>query len=594
MDGTPFGQYRLIELLGRGGMGEVWRAYDTVTDRVVALKVLPANFAQDSAFQQRCRREAHAAARLNEPHVVPIHTYGEVDGRLFVDMRLIEGRDLQTVLAAGPLSPARAVLIIEQVAKAVHAAHKVGLVHRDIKPSNILLDEDDFAYLIDFGIARAAGETGLTATGGMIGTLSYMAPERFSTGEADARSDIYALACVLYECLTGARPFPGDSPEQQLAGHLAAAPPRPSHTDPGVPAEFDRVIATGMAKDPHERYPTTVELARAGHDAITTPLPRRRPTGLTQPPTSPASIPLPPAPPQPTTNRPQRPSGPLPTTQVAPPSRAYPGAVWPPSPPGAPPPARPASPPSPPPARQLKRWLVPAAILAVLAVLGGGLAIWQGTRPHTSSTSPSSTPTTATTATSISSTTPPRSSTAPAIPVVDFHSWQPFGGIDAKIGGDGRSVVLDTHDTTGNWKTVWSGLIATEPQQCSTHITGRARDISHTYGVPGGFGIGLTALQNDSSGKQALYGSAVQYDLGLKGYFAVSYPGAESYQLVTAPLDNEWHNFDVTIDAQGRITAQVDGKTVILTQGRPVCGMPTLRVWAGSAEFSEFSVQQAA
>ncbi len=109
MDGTPFGQYRLIELLGRGGMGEVWRAYDTVTDRVVALKVLPANFAQDSVFQQRFRREAHAAAQLNEPHVVPIHTYGEIDGRLFVDMRLIEGRDLQTVLADGPLAPERAV-----------------------------------------------------------------------------------------------------------------------------------------------------------------------------------------------------------------------------------------------------------------------------------------------------------------------------------------------------------------------------------------------------------------------------------------------------------------------------------------------------
>ena len=207
MEGTPFGQYRLISLLGRGGMGEVWRAYDTVTDRVVALKVLPANFAADQTFQQRFRREAHAAAQLNDPHVVPIHTYGEIDGRLFVDMRLIEGRDLQTVLAGNPLDPSRAVHIIEQVAHAVHAAHKVGLVHRDIKPSNILLDENDFAYLIDFGIARVVGETGLTGTGAVIGTLSYMAPERFTSGEADARSDIYALACVLYECLTGVRRF---------------------------------------------------------------------------------------------------------------------------------------------------------------------------------------------------------------------------------------------------------------------------------------------------------------------------------------------------------------------------------------------------
>jgi serine/threonine protein kinase len=140
VDGTPFGRYRLIELLGRSGMGEVWRAHDTVTDRVVAVKVLPAHLADDKAFVQRFRREAHAAARLNNPHIIPIHAYGEIDGRLYVDMRLIEGRDLQEVLADGPLEPGRAVRIIEQVAKALHAAHKVGLVHRDVKPSNILLD----------------------------------------------------------------------------------------------------------------------------------------------------------------------------------------------------------------------------------------------------------------------------------------------------------------------------------------------------------------------------------------------------------------------------------------------------------------------
>ena len=165
MQGTPFGRYRLIELLGRGGMGEVWRAHDTDTDRTVAIKLLPPHLAEDDAFQRRFRREADAAARLNNPHIIPIHNYGEIDGRLYVDMRLIEGRDLQAVLADGPLEPARAVRIIEQVAKALHAAHKVGLLHRDVKPSNILLDEDDFAYLIDFGIARAADETRMTKSG---------------------------------------------------------------------------------------------------------------------------------------------------------------------------------------------------------------------------------------------------------------------------------------------------------------------------------------------------------------------------------------------------------------------------------------------
>jgi serine/threonine-protein kinase len=284
VDGTAFGRYRLLQVLGRGGMGEVWRAHDTATDRVVAVKLLPAHLADDESFVQRFRREAHAAARLNSPHVIPIHNYGEIDGRLYVDMRLIEGRDLQTVLADGPLEPARAVRIIEQVAKALHAAHKVGLVHRDVKPSNILLDEDDFAYLIDFGIARAAADTRLTGTGGMIGTLHYMAPERLSSGEVDARSDIYALACVLYECLTGSRPFPGDGLERQIAAHLTDPPPQPSSTHLDLPQDFDAVIARGMAKDPRQRYATTVELANAAHDAITTPIPQPAPSPPPRPP----------------------------------------------------------------------------------------------------------------------------------------------------------------------------------------------------------------------------------------------------------------------------------------------------------------------
>jgi serine/threonine protein kinase, bacterial len=289
VEGTPFGHYRLIELLGRGGMGEVWRAFDIVTDRIVALKVLPEHFSQDQVFQERFRREAHAAARLNEPHVVPIHTYGEIDGRLFVDMRLIEGHDLQTVLAAGPLSPDRAVRIIEQVAKALHAAHQIGLVHRDVKPSNILLAEDDFAYLIDFGIARAAGETGLTGTSGVIGSWRYMAPEQFSARQADARADVYALACVLYECLTGQPPYPGDSLEQQYAGHVATPPPRPSSTDPNLPRGFDSVTDKGLAKDPRQRYATTVELAHAARDATTEPIPKPAPRVPAAPPTSPVS-----------------------------------------------------------------------------------------------------------------------------------------------------------------------------------------------------------------------------------------------------------------------------------------------------------------
>ncbi|MDT5147195.1 MAG: hypothetical protein QOC58_1840, partial [Mycobacterium sp.] len=193
-EGTPFGRYRLIELVGRGGMGDVWRALDTETHRVVAVKVLPANLGNDPMFIQRFRREALAAAGLNSPHVVPIHNFGEIDGRLYVDMRLIDGRDLQAIIAQGAIEPSSAVGIIEQIASALTAAHRIGLVHRDVKPSNILVAENDFAYLIDFGIARATGESSITGTGNVIGTWAYMAPERITTGQNDSRGDTYSLA----------------------------------------------------------------------------------------------------------------------------------------------------------------------------------------------------------------------------------------------------------------------------------------------------------------------------------------------------------------------------------------------------------------
>jgi serine/threonine kinase PknH len=279
VDEVEFGRYQLVSLLGEGGMGEVWRAHDTVTDRVVAIKLLPPRLSKDDDFQQRFRREAHAAARLETPHVVPIYDYGEIDGRLFVCMRLIKGRDLATVLAEGPLEPVRAARIIGQVAEALHAAHGIGLIHRDIKPSNILLDDRDFAYLIDFGIARIADDTRMTKTGNTIGTFAYIAPERLDgRGDEDARVDIYSLACVLYECLAGAPPFGGDTMARLVAAHLNTPPPRPSIARPDVPAQVDEVIATGMAKDPDQRYATTVELADAAHNAITTPISRRPPT----------------------------------------------------------------------------------------------------------------------------------------------------------------------------------------------------------------------------------------------------------------------------------------------------------------------------
>ncbi|MGK2882757.1 MAG: protein kinase domain-containing protein [Mycobacterium sp.] len=295
MDGTPFGRYQLIELLGRGGMGEVWRAYDEATQRTVAVKVLPENLAHDPEFEQRFRREAFAAAGLNDPHVVPIHNFGEIDGRLYVDMRLIKGNDLQALISRGRLEPGRAVNIVEQVASALDEAHRVNLVHRDVKPSNILVSDNDFAYLIDFGIARAAGDTGMTGTGNVIGTWAYLAPERLTGGNVDPRVDIYALACVLHEALTGSQPFPGKSIEQQISGHLTMPPPRPSMMRGDVPAGLDSVVAKGMAKNPTDRYANVLQMAEAARDAVTTPVPTRisgasRPSGPArrQPPPPPA------------------------------------------------------------------------------------------------------------------------------------------------------------------------------------------------------------------------------------------------------------------------------------------------------------------
>ncbi|MGW4245091.1 serine/threonine-protein kinase [Nocardia sp. NPDC004722] len=279
MEESPFGRYRLLDLLGAGGMGQVFRAYDTGTNRVVALKVLPPGLAHDRVYRERFRREAQAAARLNEPHVIPIHDYGEIDGRLYLDMRLVEGTDLGTRLAEGPLAPETAVGYLTQIAAALDAAHAAGLVHRDVKPSNILITAGDFAYLIDFGIARGGDDTGLTSGGAAVGTFAYMAPERLEQTDYDARADVYSLACVLYECLTGSKPFPGPSVERQVAAHLSVPPPRPSAALGAGAAAFDEVIAGGMAKDPRQRYPAAGILAAAARSALAgqdlPPLPAR-------------------------------------------------------------------------------------------------------------------------------------------------------------------------------------------------------------------------------------------------------------------------------------------------------------------------------
>lgn len=259
-------------------MGEVYKAHDTVMGRDVAIKILPGERSRVPGFRERFSREALISARLTEPHIIPIHDTGEIDGRLYLVMPIIHGLDVDAALRRdGPMAPERAVRVVEQIAAALDAAHASGLVHRDVKPSNALMTDHDFVYLIDFGIAQDNSASKLTTASRTVGTWAYMAPERLMSDVADARTDVYALACVLYECLTGERPFAGDLVAQQMTAHLTTPPPRPSERQPAVPVGFDDVVARGMAKDPGDRYPSAGELAVAAAAALATP--RRGETG---------------------------------------------------------------------------------------------------------------------------------------------------------------------------------------------------------------------------------------------------------------------------------------------------------------------------
>src|SRR6201989_2657442 len=253
--GTRFGPYELNSLIGVGGMGEVYRAYDTAKERTVAVKVLRAEMAADPNYQERFRRESRMAARLQEPHVIPVHDFGDIDGVLYIDMRLVDGGSLKDELRAhGALDPGRAASIIAQVGAALDAAHADGLVHRDIKPENVLLTPDDFAYLVDFGIAHGEGDASVTSTGFIIGSCAYMAAERFAGGQVGPAADIYSLTCLLYECLTGRAPFEtGGDLRQLMSAHMFSPPPRPSIMRGGINRAFDEVVAKGLAKTPVHR-----------------------------------------------------------------------------------------------------------------------------------------------------------------------------------------------------------------------------------------------------------------------------------------------------------------------------------------------------
>ncbi|MFQ6393231.1 protein kinase domain-containing protein [Nocardia sp. KC 131] len=264
-----FGHYRLDRLLGSGGTGEVWLAHDTLTQRDVALKILAAASAADPTYRQRFTREARLAAQVRGPHIMPIHTFGELEGRLYIDMEFIEGTDVAALLrSGGPMSPVRAVEIVAQTATALDLAHRAGLVHRDVKPSNIMVGANGYVHLIDFGTASRIDQPAITADSNVVGTIAYMAPERFSGG-CDGRADQYSLACVLYECLTGQRPFGDIDSAQQLRANLMADPPSAAAVNPAVSAALDTVVARGLSKDPNLRWSSAGEMAADAFAAVT-------------------------------------------------------------------------------------------------------------------------------------------------------------------------------------------------------------------------------------------------------------------------------------------------------------------------------------
>jgi serine/threonine protein kinase len=284
---TLAGRYRLEEVIGRGGMSTVYRGTDLALDRVVAVKVALDPLAEENpVYVARFKREARAAAALNDPGVVTVYDAGADGPTRYIVMEYVDGKSLSEVLRdEAPLEPARAALIAEQVAGTLAVAHAAGIVHRDIKPGNIMIGPHDRVKVLDFGIARTSDGITLTQTASVLGTAPYMAPEQAMGNPADARSDIYSLGCVLYEMLTGQPPFMADLPEAVLHQHVRVPPKPPTERNPAVPPALDALVLQMLAKNPDDRPQTAAEVRDrlAGflsgtQTAPTKPLPAVEPT----------------------------------------------------------------------------------------------------------------------------------------------------------------------------------------------------------------------------------------------------------------------------------------------------------------------------
>ena len=275
--GSQIADYRIEGVAGRGGMGVVYRAADVVLGRPVALKLIAPALAGDASFRDRFIRESRMAAAIDHPNIVSVFRAGEVDGQLFLAMQYVDGTDLRTLIArSGRLEPAQAARIVAAVGEALDAAHARGLVHRDVKPANVLLGNDGRVYLGDFGLSKdVASVSGLTAAGHMVGTPDYTAPEQIRGERVDARADVYALACVLYEAVTGSVPYPQDGSVAKMYGHLQQPVPSARARAPHLTPALDAVIARAMAKTPEQRPPSAGDLGRAALAAVGEAAPAR-------------------------------------------------------------------------------------------------------------------------------------------------------------------------------------------------------------------------------------------------------------------------------------------------------------------------------
>jgi serine/threonine protein kinase/basic membrane lipoprotein Med (substrate-binding protein (PBP1-ABC) superfamily) len=269
LTGRQLGSYQIISALGEGGMAAVYKAYQPAMERYVALKILPRHFASDPQFIARFQQEAKILAKLQHPHILPVHDFGEAEGYTYIVMPYVETGTLTDVLQGQPLSLSQIRSIISQVGAALDYAHARGLIHRDVKPSNILIDESGNCLLTDFGLAKMVeGSAALTTSGAIMGTPAYMSPEQGLGQKLDGRSDIYSLGVILYEMASGRTPYSAETPMAVVIKHISDPLPSPRTVNPALPEAVERVILKALAKQPQDRYATAGEFVRALQAAI--------------------------------------------------------------------------------------------------------------------------------------------------------------------------------------------------------------------------------------------------------------------------------------------------------------------------------------